>query len=274
MLFQTKELHPLVDIIDFPKQQEEIYLKVDSYSVLLKNSPIEEFHYGRKSCDFSSATLTFHTPDKTIRISAEDDIQATIGTLLLFHPCLLLGTPLSKRIRNYSFFGYSLNEALHVSIREKQIIERCLNDIKEELKWGIDGFSSTLLCNKIELLLNYCLRYYQRQFIMRHDIYVPVVQEVSKGIDDYINSGKISSDGMPHVYEFAQEQGMSSPYLNDLIFHETGKDFHKYAELRRMEIAKKMLEKAELPDGKIADLLGYNSITSFRIALKSSRDDC
>lgn len=267
-LFQAKELHPLTNIIDLSEQREVMRLKVDSYSVLLESFPAEKFYYGRKSCDFSGATLTFHAPDKTIQIGAEDNRRNAPGTLLLFHPCLLWGTALSKKIRSYSFFRYLPDEALHVSACEKRVIERCLDDIQEELKWGIDGFSSILLCNKIELLLNYCLRYYQRQFIMRHDVYAPVVEDVSRGIDAYIKSGKAGTNGMPHVSDFARPRGMSSAYLNDLMLHETGKEFHKYAELRRVEIAGQMLEKAGLSDDGIAKLLGYKSVASFRMAFK------
>lgn len=266
--FQTKELHPFVNIIDLSKQWEVKRFKVDSYSVLLESFPAEKFYYGRKSCDFSDSTLTFHAPDKTIEIGLEDGRQDAPGKLLLFHPCLLLGTTLSKQISSYGFFRYLPDEALHISACEKRVIDRCLDDIQEELKWGIDGFSSILLCNKIELLLNYCLRYYQRQFIMRHDIYAPIVEDVSRGIDTYINSGKAGTDGMPHVSDFARPRNMSSAYLNDLMLHETGKGFHKYAELRRVEIAGQMLEKAILSDEAIAKLLGYRSVSSFRMAFK------
>jgi len=261
-LFNAKTLHPLVSIINLSGKYEEEEIKLNTYSVLIQEHPLLGSG-GRKLYDFNAATIFFRSPDKTINIAGEKDCLQS-GKLLIFDTDLLCGTTLGKQIKNYTFFKYKPeNESLHVSAAELKTIYDCIDNINRELRWGIDKFSSTIISNKIELLLNYCCRFYERQFITRHDAFDETYNTIRNEIDDYMLNGKIHKMGMPCTCCFSRKLNLSSAYINDLIKHESGKDFASYLQIRRIDIAKQMIIENKKSDAYIALALGFGGIANF-----------
>jgi len=166
-------LHPLISVLDQSKSIPIPSKKCisDLYVIFLKDLKCEEFNYGRNRYDYQDETLLFIAPGQVFGISAPEEkmVQPT-GWVLVFHPDFIHGTALSRRIHDYGFFSYQANEALHLSKREKQIVLECFQKIQEELERGIDKHSKMLIVTNIELLLNYCIRFYDRQFITRETL--------------------------------------------------------------------------------------------------------
>ncbi len=262
-LFNEKTLHPLVSIIDFSKVDEDKDIKLGCYSIMLFQQPSPKCDYGGEPYDFTNGVLVFHTPDKTIDIKCKC-CRPDEGFMLVFHPDLLCGTALAEKIKQYNFFKYKEKESLHISARELTIVKRGFEDINRELKWGVDKYTQTLICNKIELFLNYCLRFYNRQFITRHDANDQAVQKITTAVDDYLMSEKPSECKTPCPCTFAQKLGLSSAYMNDLLRHATGKDFSEYLSLRRIDIAKQLLLGSSKSEAEIATTLGFCTSGRFR----------
>lgn len=250
---------------------------------MFRHLSMEDYSFGRTKYDFSNSTLIFRGPGKAINISSKgkkgsdkDNLQDTEHSytidmkdsqskdlLLIFNPRFLCGTVLSQKIKEYSFFHYKPEEALHLSQEETEHIFQMMNDIKKELEWGIDRFTATIISNKIEMLLNYCCRYYERQFITRHDAKDQLADKIRISIDNFLLSGKYEPCNAPSACRFAVHLSISSSYLNDLLKYETGKDFGDYLQLRRIEISKQMLL-TNKTDKEIASLLGYCTPKYFR----------
>ena len=190
------------------------------------------------------------------------------GYLLIFHPDLLFRTTLKKHIKNYTFFHYGKEEALHLSKRETEKITCCLWNIEEELHHPIDAHSSTILSRHIELLLDYCTRYYERQFITREDKNKTILVKMEKLLDGYIDSGQLGNAVLPTPEYCAAHLHLSVPYFNDLLKFETGKTLDEYFQLKRLEAAKKMLLKAGNTPAVVAQLLGYPNVQYFSLLFK------
>lgn len=257
-LFNEKTLHPLVSVIKLTRCSSEHQIQLDSYSVLLTKCHKDDLTYGHQHYDFSDGTLLFRAPQKTI-----DFDLCSSGTLLVFHPDLIKCTYLGQIIKQYSFFRYKRNESLHLSCNEKRIVKRILDDIAGELKWGVDIYSHNLINNHIEMLLNYCQRFYTRQFITRHEWNQDVIRGMEQYLDSYMTDGRIATEGIPSACCMASAQKMSINYLNDMLKKETGKGFNDYMEQKRISVAKRML----MEDGKsieqIVRTLGYCSTAYF-----------
>lgn len=263
-LFREKTLHPLASVIDLSAPCRERQVRPDSYCVVVKTGEEARHGYGRRSCDFSAGTVLFSQPTKVVSLHGDDEHVAE-GHIVLFHPSLLVGTPLGRHIGSYSFFKYRDEEALHVSEAELRDIDHVLRDIDRELRRGIDQYSATILSGNIELLLNYCLRFYHRQFIMRHDADDSEFRRFASLLDDYMSSGRVRRSGMPcGACRFSSQMGMSAAYLADLVREETGKSVTGYAQLRRVELAKQMILANRSSDAKIALTLGYASAAEFQ----------
>lgn len=263
-LFREKTLHPLVSVIDLGSPCSKRQVRPDSYCVLVMTSPCREGDYGLRGCDFTDGTVLFSMPSKIVDIRPDNACSGE-GRMVLFHPDLLVGTPLGRHISTFSFFKYRKDEALHLSATELRDIDHIIDDILHELRRGIDEYSARILSNDIELLLNYCLRFYHRQFIMRHDASAAEMERFQSLVDDYLTSGRVRRTGMPcGACRFSQQMNMSAAYLNDLVRRETGKDVAAYAQLRRVQIAKEMIIAGKDSDTKVALTLGYTNATEFR----------
>lgn len=260
--FNAETLHPLVSLIDMSAPCDGSHIKTDCYAVMFRHSTDNDGKYGHRYYDYSDGTLLFITPHKEIDLSTND------GTLLIFHPNLISCTPLGMRLKEYSFFRYRTDEALHVSCCEAKVVSRCLEDISNELEWGVDEYSKTIISNIIDLLLVYCRRFYNRQFITRHNVNVDTIAALDGIINSYFESGTAAEKGLPTAGTAAQQLGMSAAYLNDMMKNETGKTVSEYVQLRRMAMAKQMIMAGDRSVGEIACLLGFATEKLFTTLFK------
>lgn len=258
-----KTLHPLVSVIDLSKANlEQCTIKFDFYTVILIEGEVEDFLFGRKYYDYSNASLVFLTPGESIQINHSELLHRN-GWLLAFHPDLLWRTSLGNHIKDYSFFFYKLDEALHLSLREKTKIIECLQNIGEELQHAIDCHSKTLISRHIELLLDYCSRFNERQFITRCEANKPIIRQTNILLDEYIQSGKLKKGDLPSANYCADILHLSSQYFNDLLYFETGQNIYEYFQFKRMEASKTMLLDPSCTAGMVANKLGYPNVQHF-----------
>ena len=160
---------------------------------------------------------------------------------LLFHPDFIRGTSLGRKIRKYTFFSYEANEALHLSEEERTIVLDCLKKIEMELRHAIDKHSKGLIATNIELLLDYCMRFYERQFVTREDLNLDALARFERLLDDYLSEGVAAREGLPSVRYFADKICLSPNYFGDLVKKETGKSAQEYIQLKMIDAAKESL---------------------------------
>lgn len=258
-----KTLHPLVSVIDLSKARlEQHSIKFDFYTVLLIEGETEDFLYGRKYYDYSNASVVFLTPGEPVRID-EAGTPSPKGWLLAFHPDLLRHTSLGETIKAHSFFFYKQDESLHLSLREKAKAIECMCNIQEELRHAIDCHSKTIISRYIELLLDYCTRFYERQFITRGEANKNIVRRADKVLDEYIRSGELKSGKLPSAEYCAGILHLSPGYFSDLLRFETGKSIYEYFQLKRLEVAKRMLLEQKYATAKVVEELGYSNVQYF-----------
>lgn len=265
----SKTLHPQASIINLehPGVEQEA-VKFDFYAVLL----MEEccggaMCCGRKYYDYSNATMVFLTPGEIFRLSETDALPGK-GWLLAFHPDLLFRTSLKNHIGNYTFFAYRKEEALHLSKRETATINCCLENIDEELHHAIDRHTRIILSRHIELMLDYCSRFYERQFITRENRNKTILEKLEALLDAYIESGKLQVGEMPAPEYCSEGLGLSVAYFNDLLMFETGKTLEEYFRFKRLEVARKMLLTAGNTAAIVAQRLGFPSVQYFSCIFK------
>lgn len=257
-----KTLHPLVSVIDLSKVNlTNNSVKLNFYTLFLVENQCDEYIYGRKNYDYSSATMVFLSPGQSIQIDKYKKIPCK-GWLLAFHPYLICGTTLGKRIDGYTFFAYHPDEALHLSLREKIKAIECISQIEQELQHAIDRHSKTIITRYIELLLDYCSRFYERQFITRCDVNKKLLQKMELMLDEYIQSGKLASKMMSSVEYCSDILCLSPCYFCDLLKFETGKSMETYFQLKRIEEAKRMLLR-NCDVNQVSRQLGFSSVSYF-----------
>jgi AraC-like DNA-binding protein len=181
-----------------------------------------------------------------------------MGHGLVFHPDMIHGTTLAKSFNDYHFFGYQTNEALHLSDRERQIVLDCFSKIEFELQQSIDKHSKKLIASNIELFLNYCERFYDRQFITRENENRGILETFEELLNNYFQSDKPQAIGLPTVSYFADECHLSANYFGDLIKKETGKSAQEYIQLKIIDVAKRRLVDPSATISQIAYELGFN----------------
>lgn len=258
-----KTLHPLVSVIDLAKaNMEERTIRFDFYTVLLIEGQAEDFLYGRKYYDYSNASVLFLAPGESIEVDS-NRIFSRNGWLLAFHPDLLCNTSLGESIKDYTFLSYKPDEALHLSLREKAKAVECLNHIGEELQHAIDCHSKTLITRYIQLLLDYCTRFYERQFITRCEANQFILHKTDLLLDEYIRSGKLKSGAQPTAEFCAELLHLSPHYFNDLLKFETGKNINEYFQQKRLDASKRMLMDQNNTVSRVAEELGYANVQFF-----------
>ena len=227
------------------------------YAVFLKDQKCGEVRYGRKYYDYQNGTLIFVAPGQVF--GAEDDGMEfqPEGYLLMFHPDLLRNTPLGRMMGEYSFFSYEINEALHISTVERQIIMDCFNKIQYELNHPIDRHSKNLITDNIKTFLDYCTRFYDRQFITRDNHNHDVLTRFERLINDYFNDGTAKQIGLPTVQFCADKLSLSPNYFSDLLKKETGFTPLRFIHNKAIEIAKTELASTEYTINEIAYNLGF-----------------
>ena len=199
-------LHPLVSVIDFSKSKpwvwpggESIKISYGMYSVFLKEVKCGDLKYGCNYYDYEEGSLVFMSPGQIVEVEYHGENFQPKGYALLFHPDLIHGTSLGRHIQDYSFFNYQSNEALHLSERERKIVLDCFSKINYELEHAIDNHSKKLIVSNIELFLNYCSRFYERQFITRDNVHKGILERFENLLNEYFQSDKAQSLGLPSV---------------------------------------------------------------------------
>ncbi len=251
-------MHPLVSVIHMenaePRKLRKTYYGL--YAIFLKQVKCGDLKYGMKNYDYQEGTLMFIGPGQVFGKNREEIYQPQ-GSALVFHPDLLHGTTLAKTMSEYSFFSYASNEALHLSDQEKKIILDCFAKIEYEIAHAIDKHSKKLIVSNIELFLNYCMRFYDRQFITRDNVNKGLLTKFESLLFDYLNSDKIETIGIPTVSYFADQLHLSTNYFGDLFKKETGSTVKEYILLKLIDIAKEMIYDKSKSINEIAYELGF-----------------
>lgn len=254
----NETLHPLVSVVDLSKAAPRKLqrLSYDFYTIFLKEIKCGDLRYGCSKYDYEQGTLIFLAPGQVIGSNGEEYYQPQ-GLALVFHPDFIHGTSLGRHINEYTFFSYAVNEALHLSERERQIILDCFSKIGYELEHGVDKHSKKLIITNIELFLNYCVRFYDRQFITRENPVKGVLERCETLLNNFFSSDKPHTVGLPSVAYCASELNLSTNYFGDLIKKETGKSAHDYITLKLIDVAKEKIFDTNKSVSEIAYELGF-----------------
>jgi AraC-like DNA-binding protein len=254
----NETLHPLVSIVDLSKAAKRTKYKMvfDVYCVVLKHTKCGDLKYGNNYYDYQEGTLVFFAPGQVVEVINETPYQPN-GTALVFHRDILMGTPLGKHMDDYNFFAYNSNEALHLSEQERKMILDCFSKIQYELERPIDKHSKTLIASNIELLLNYCTRFYDRQFITRENANKGILSKFEELLNGYYHSDKPQNVGLPSVAYCADELNLSPNYFGDLIKKETGKSAQEYIQSKVIEVAKERIFSIDKSISEVAYDLGF-----------------
>lgn len=259
-VFNNNEtLHPLVSLVDLskasPRSGSRMYFGF--YTIFLKEVKCGDMVYGRHTYDYQEGTLVFLAPGQIAGINSNNEVYQPKGYALVFHPDLIHGTSLGKHIHEYSFFSYQSNEALHLSEAEKKIIFDCFAKIEFELQHAIDKHSKKLIVSNIELFLNYCTRFYDRQFITRENAHKGILERFEKILNDYFLSDEPQTTGLPSVAYCAQAMNLSANYFGDLIKKETGKSAQEYIQAKLIDVAKEKIFDQSKSVSQVAYELGF-----------------
>lgn len=252
-------LHPLVSVIDFSKASPRRLRKTyfGFYLVLLKDVQCGDLRYGKNTYDYQEGTLIFLAPGQMLGANGGEELYQPKGYGIVFHADLIKGTSLGRHIDDYTFFSYLVNEALHVSERERQLILDSFSKIKYELEHAIDKHSKMLIADNIELLLNYCVRFYDRQFITRDNAHKGILERFETLLNAFFSSDKPETVGLPSVAYCASELNLSPNYFGDLIKKETGKSAHEFIQLKLIDVAKERIVDTSKSVSEVAYELGF-----------------
>ena len=256
--YGIKTLHPLVSVVRYDKSHvmEECICHYGLYALFLKENKGCILSYGRTPYDFDEMTVTSFAPGQKLHVAPNPDVVYPKWTALVFHPDLLKGTPLGRNIDRYAFFDYTSDEALHLSAGEIETYRYVLSLIAQELQHAIDKHSRELIVSNIELLLNYCLRFYDRQFITREEINNSVVKKFSALLDDSI-SNKAADNGLPTVAYFADKCCYSTNYFGELVKSATGRTAKDFISDRLLRAAQALLSDEEKSISMVSQCLGF-----------------
>ncbi|MEA5138127.1 helix-turn-helix domain-containing protein [Arcicella rigui] len=253
-------LHPLVSVLDQTKSkqiQAHRYLS-EVYIIFLKDVKCEELKYGRTHYDYQEETMIFIAPGQVFGFDLPENVVVQpSGWALVFHPDFIRGTSLGKKINDYSFFSYDVDEALHISTRERQIVLECFQKIKDELEHGIDKHSKTLIISNIELFLNYCTRFFDRQFITRESLNKDILVRFENLLYEYFKSEKPQMIGLPTVSYCADKFHLSANYFGELVKKETGKTAQEYIQIKVIDLAKEKIFDSSKSISEIAYEMGF-----------------
>lgn len=267
----VETLHPLVSVVDMsqctPRQFHRINYGL--YCIFLKNVKCGPLRYGINYYDYQDGTIVAVAPGQIFGVESDELIQPK-GWALVFHPDLIYGTELGRTLKDYTFFSYDANEALHISEKEREIIEQCFRNIITELNREIDAHTNSLVARSIGMLLDYCMRFYDRQFITRHKANSDILSRFEKILTDYLLSDSPRQSGLPTVSYCADKVFLSPNYFGDLIKKETGKTAQEYIQLKITDRAKQLLAEGILSINEIADELGFKYPTHFTRLFKKN----
>ena len=257
-----KPKHPLISVFEFNPTtsvvKEDFKYTMDLFQVSIKgNCPYTITKYGRNSYDFQECSMVFTLPNQVLQFNKNYQTDDDNCWTLVFHQDLIRKSELVKRIDNYSFFSYASNEALHLSEEERKIVTDISNKIEQEYSQNIDSHSQMLIISNLELLFNYCVRYYDRQFYTRTNLHKDHISEFERVIKTFYKEKQQINVGIPTVKYFAEKMNMSPRYLSDLLRKETGKSTQEHIHYHIVEMAKIELLNSSKSTSEIAYDLGF-----------------
>jgi AraC-like DNA-binding protein len=259
-----KTLHPLVSVLDYSKANVRDWGDADTlrfqyglYSIVLKEVVCGDIRYGKHTYDYQAGTLVFFAPGQVAEMRNPKIRYQPHGHGLVFHPDLLIGTNLGRTISHYKFFHYESHEALHLSEDEQKMILDCFAKIEFELKQPIDKHSKKLIISNIELFLDYCQRFYDRQFITREHVNKGILERFESLMHQYFETDQAQVSGIPSVSYFANELHLSANYFGDLIKKETGLTAKDYIQNKTIDVAKNRVLDTDKTINEIAFEMGF-----------------
>lgn len=272
-----KPEHPLVSLVDYSSvsyqtEEKEISWVQDFYTVGLKRDIQGKFRYGQQTYDFDEGLLSFVSAGQLVHLSTKIPDKKPSGFLLLIHPDFIWHTSLARSIKQYDFFGYSVNEALFLSEKEEKVITDIFLNIQREYHSNIDGFSQNIIVAQIELLLNYCERFYQRQFITRKKSSHQILEKLENLLANYFNSDDLLEKGLPTAQLVASTLNVSPNYLGSLLKNLTGQTTQQHIHNHLIEKAKEKLSTTNLSISEIAYELGFEHPQSFSKLFKTKTE--
>ena len=271
-LFGLETLHPLVSVIDLSKATSfptHFCINYGIYALYLKDTKCGDIRYGRQIYDYKEGTVIGFAPGQVATTDMENGMKPSARGIL-FHPDLIRGTALGQEIKRYTFLSYQSTEALHLSEQEKGIILDCLDKIQIELEHSIDNHSKRLICMNIELLLDYCMRFYERQFTTRAEANKDVLVKFERLLDEYMQNEELRQEGLPTVKYFADKICLSPNYFGDLIKKETGKTAQEYIQNKVLDVAKEWILGTNKTVSQIAYELGFQYSQHFNRIFKKN----
>lgn len=258
-IFGLETKHPLVSVVNLTQAATwpvRARYRYEVYALFLKNVKCGNIRYGRQYYDYQDGTIVCFAPGQITDLEMLENMQPHAQGLI-FHPDLIRGTALGQEMRNYSFFSYESNEALHLSEEERQTILDGLHKIQTELQHAIDKHSRRLICANIGLLLDYCMRFYERQFETRREVNKDIITRFEQLLDDYFTGDTPQKEGLPSVKYFADKVFLSPNYFGDMIRKQTGKTASDYIQDKIIDLAKQALLSSDKTMTQIAYDLGF-----------------
>lgn len=257
--FGVETLHPLVGVIEGSKAKPLRFCRklYNVYAVLLKDTSCGTLKYGQSIYDYQRGTMLFLAPGQVMGSEDDGELHQPEGWVLVFHPEFLRGTPLARIMKEYSYFLYNANEALHLSEQEHKTVIDCMEKIRRELQYPIDKHSKSLIADNIKLLLDYCIRFYDRQFITRENSNRDILVRFEELLDEYFVSGLTAEKGIPTVQYCADKLCLSANYFGDLLKKETGMSALKHIQQKMLDVAKERVFNTQKSISEISYELGF-----------------
>lgn len=258
--------HPLIAVLDYSTHKAKIgnpgdHILLNFYKISFKTNFRGQVMYGHHHYDFDDGGMAFIAPNQLLITSTNEEVQE--GFTLYVHPDFFIGYPLARKILQYGFFHYDVSEALYLSVKEKDMIAGIFNALSSELNNNIDAFSQDILISQIEQLLNYCNRFYTRQFITRSVANHSLLTKMEKILSDYVQEATIQEESLPTVKSLAEQLQVSPHYLSDMLRSLTGLNTQQHIHLKVIEKAKNLLITSEMSVAEIAYTLGFEHPQSF-----------
>jgi AraC-like DNA-binding protein len=268
-----KPEHPLISVVDYTQLKHSPEGVISQfYSIAIKRG-VGKLFYGQQEYDFDEGVMYFLSPGQLLKRTApQDKTEKPSGWILLIHPDFLWNTPLAKGIKKYEFFGYSVNEALHLSDKEETIIGNIIKSIQQEYHSNIDSFSQNIIISQIETLLNFAERFYHRQFITRKITNHQILSQLEEILNTYFDDETISNKRLPTVKYISERLNISPNYLSSLLKTLTGQTTQHLIHEKLIEKAKEKLSTTELSISEIAYELGFEHSQSFSKLFKTKTE--
>lgn len=259
--------HPLISLVHFNQDNPfntsmaPIYDVLSFYKITFITRNRGRLKYGRNYYDYDEGSMLFMAPNQLV--GSTDYNSETYCYILLIHPDFLLGHPIARKIKQYSYFSYTSNEALHLSDSEREVILSVYRIMEQELNSRVDEFSQEVVIAQLELLLSYVNRFYKRQFITRKAVNNDILQRTETILDDYLNTQTSIHQGLPTVQYLSDQLKISPGYLSDLLRSLIGQNAQQYIRGKVIEKAKERLTNTDLTVAEIAYELGFEHPQSF-----------